>query len=528
MAIVVDGDLFPHIALYCSSAHNSRSDYPVSSSPPTRRCASDLQPLTGSYFNTMALLPVAPTNTTMDPEQRTRLLRTARKIEALLGTTPQVVDSRSRRRNDVYVSQFSSSASSLESTSSEEHSRRRPDVRDVFSGSSPSSISSYSSSPKVLVANYDRKTKKSKGGRQPLAQPLLLRMSAVPVDHRRRQSTSSIGNLGFSSSSGTIPPRPKLIPAPIPAPPLITPFERRKFKVDSVLGPLSPLNVSHFPVRDLDLPSTPTSTMSDMQDTATITCLTDREKRIKMAKLQRMMGENIPPELVFRDTTRKLVAKSDKKMRRRSRSLSALRNTATAPSPVLEEPEKKECKGKGKEIDTVVRPLRPLPTLPVPTSPPPRSLPPTPAAPMITQTTTTTTSIPLFRQLSLSMKQKGRKSRPRSLTLGTASAFVAANIKLAQQEKEIVETAGTVRGTVSLDEGRRWLKKEGDDDNNDGTQVLSVERPDAPFRRKNERIENIAVLKTEIWRRKEREWSGEWNVKDMDEVAKALRGLRAN
>jgi len=27
-------------------------------------------------------------------------------------------------------------------------------------------------------------------------------------------------------------------------------------------------------------------------------------------------------------------------------------------------------------------------------------------------------------------------------------------------------------------------------------------------------------------RRKEREWSGEWNVKDMEDVVKALRGLR--
>jgi hypothetical protein len=31
----------------------------------------------------------------------------------------------------------------------------------------------------------------------------------------------------------------------------------------------------------------------------------------------------------------------------------------------------------------------------------------------------------------------------------------------------------------------------------------------------------------ECGRRKEREWSGEWNRKDMDEVKKALRGLKA-
>jgi hypothetical protein len=30
----------------------------------------------------------------------------------------------------------------------------------------------------------------------------------------------------------------------------------------------------------------------------------------------------------------------------------------------------------------------------------------------------------------------------------------------------------------------------------------------------------------EYGKRKEREWSGEWNIKDMREVARALRGLR--
>lgn len=77
-----------------------------------------------------------------------------------------------------------------------------------------------------------------------------------------------------------------------------------------------------------------------------------------------------------------------------------------------------------------------------------------------------------------------------------------------------------------MDEGRHWLSTQKRESDND--EVRAVECPDAPFRREKERIENISALRTEIWRRKEQEWSGEWNIQDMDEVAKALRGLKAN
>ena len=35
------------------------------------------------------------------------------------------------------------------------------------------------------------------------------------------------------------------------------------------------------------------------------------------------------------------------------------------------------------------------------------------------------------------------------------------------------------------------------------------------------------ALSLEWGRRKEKDWSGEWNVKDMEHVANALRGLKA-
>jgi len=34
------------------------------------------------------------------------------------------------------------------------------------------------------------------------------------------------------------------------------------------------------------------------------------------------------------------------------------------------------------------------------------------------------------------------------------------------------------------------------------------------------------VPEVATWRRKEREWSGEWNVQDYDHVVKGLRGLK--
>lgn len=111
--------------------------------------------------------------------------------------------------------------------------------------------------------------------------------------------------------------------------------------------------------------------------------------------------------------------------------------------------------------------------------------------------------------------------------MGTDSAIVAANIRLAKQEKKFLKSAAIARGSVSLDEGRHRLAL------GDGRKNQSSEgnNKDAPFTlnqvRQKEKHPNLAFLETEIWRRKEREWSGEWNIKDMDEVTKALRSLKA-
>ncbi len=79
---------------------------------------------------------------------------------------------------------------------------------------------------------------------------------------------------------------------------------------------------------------------------------------------------------------------------------------------------------------------------------------------------------------------------------GLGRAKSAAAVKKREREGDI--KAKDTRGTVSMDEGMRSLPS-------------SHQSSDV----------------SEEWRRKERGWSGEWNVRDMQEVAKALRGLKA-
>jgi hypothetical protein len=194
-----------------------------------------------------------------------------------------------------------------------------------------------------------------------------------------------------------------------------------------------------------------------------------------MAKLQRTLGENVPLELVFGRP------KTDKKTRRRSRSVAHAR-----PGVMDLFAEDKDTK-------------------PTQTS--------TGAAAASSSTT------------PIQKDRKHRQHRPRSLTLGSASALVAADIKLAEQQnhhphhdrrmgglnraksaaaakkREGVIKPLDTRGTVSMDEGmRRGVGSSHHDQSSDVN---------------------------EEWRRKERGWSGEWNVRDMQEVAKALRGLKA-
>ncbi|KAF8956212.1 hypothetical protein BDZ97DRAFT_1590640, partial [Flammula alnicola] len=296
-----------------------------------------------------------PTNNTLDPEERSRLLRSTRKLGAVLGITPFLLEPEgrtnslpkaTRREGRIYHSP-SSSVSSMDTT--------EPDYVLVKSRSrsAPYQVQSIPSPFPTPTPSHENKPvgKKRKGadGAKNASQPLLLRLRSGPA-HPADSFIKSSSNRG--------PPA----------------------------KPLSPV-ASTFNM--------------DIAAPVPATLLSDREKRRKMAKLTRTLGENVPPELVF---------------------LSA--------------------------------------------SPPPLAVAEAPLPPPKTST------------VEQPEKSSRRRDRPQSLTLGATSAVAAA-------------TAAMTRGTTSLD---------------------------APS--------HVPTESIEFGRRKEREWSGEWNMKDMDDVARRLRGLK--
>ncbi|KIJ95031.1 hypothetical protein K443DRAFT_109495 [Laccaria amethystina LaAM-08-1] len=272
------------------------------------------------------------TTNTLDAEQRSRLLRSTRKLGAMLGATPLVLEvtpspvsprtKTFRREGRVFPSSRSSTESYIIVSSTIPMAPYQP------------ILPTPSKQPKV--------TPKQKGAR-PLAQPLILRLRSVPAKKAR----------------------------------------------------YSPITTSF----DFTASSSPTQ----------------NDRRRKMAKLTRTLGENVPPELVFAP----------------KRSLSARRPTMR------------------KGVSAPIHADEPFVLSPVPES-----------------------------------KKRGG-GRPRSLTLGSIPTPTPQY---------------AMRGTTSLDSPR--------------LQATS-DQMEADWGRRENGV-----------RRKEREWSGEWNMQDMGDVVKALRELR--
>ncbi|KAF9524439.1 hypothetical protein CPB83DRAFT_613127 [Crepidotus variabilis] len=575
-----------------------------------------------------------PTNNTLDPEQRTRLLRSTRKLEAVLGATPHLVDPECDRDGDAAV--FPSPSAKQHSAHSRSHLNPNHHAHRLYaSPSASSSVSSVDSSaeqdyvfvkggpgahsaPYQVVPLHSRSSspgssrsaspansfhremsilgkknaqglampmtvavdiplssekKKAKAGPQALAQPMLLRLRALPTDSRHTPN-SSISST-FSSNSATSSTTQSTVRTARPAIPtfpsqdsLALPAQssssRREGKVDSVLGPLSPLIASLTLAGDDGPPRSPTtptaayhSRSMSMTTPSRTPILSDKDKRRKMAKLQRTLGENIPVELVFKSIAPASAAPTTKPSKSSSRPTRVIRRSSLSAVPFFG--------ANPNPVASTSNGSRPLPvpptshyqrttphkltkslfeggigvgsTLPVAEVPIPPSA-PHPASENAHTSTSQSTS-------------KHRKPRPRSLTLGTSSAFVRANQKLAQ--REVQEATGRGFGTTSLDSGSRPLGS--------GVPFARLEKTQQqprglglvpPFdtigmgssgRKEKERKQKKEEKKgrksgedkrpearehDQDWegRRKEKEWSGEWNVKDMEVVARQLRNLK--
>lgn len=366
-----------------------------------------------------------PTNNTLDPEQRSRLLRSTRKLGELLGTTPFLLEPE---------------AEDPTSPIPRAHASRREGR--VFH--SPSSSMSYTdtSEPEYILVKSSAKT--APYHYQSITPPSSRTPSPIPVSKKRKG--------GPSDAEGALPPIAIVFDIPGS-----TRARSRsvmsKSKEQPLLLRLRPLptqktidsRINVTTTVDPPIPLSPTASSLNMDASASTTALSDREKRKKMAKLTRTLGENIPPELVFRSSPPRRTLISANRSR----------------------------------VDSLVSFQKPTKFVSSSGVPPPLAV---AAAPK-----------PSPRTEPQELK---RKHRPRSLSLGTASAITGADIAL-------------TRGT-SLD-------------------VKPTEGPkpkEGPFVAVQEPPTHLLPQSTEWGRRKEREWSGEWNIKDMDDVAKKLRGLK--
>ncbi|KAI0367330.1 hypothetical protein BV20DRAFT_981448 [Pilatotrama ljubarskyi] len=249
--------------------------------------------------------PPPPTTNTLDARQRARLIRSTRKLGAVLGQTPQLAEHDStppllpigrkhspavrktsayakRRQGSVFelpshaAAPFYHSASSA-SSSVTSLSLSRASLESTTSLDSTSSLPATKS-----FTRHVREKSRSKGKHAPLPTPLVLRLNAVPLP----------------------PSDPRL------------------------LLPLTPDSSATLTFAHSASASSSSSTMLPTTPTTPATPTATETRRKRLAKLKRTLGENVPPELIlpFRSTPS------------RSRHSSASTSTSASPSPVSPPP----------------------------------------------------------------------------------------------------------------------------------------------------------------------------------------------
>ena len=202
---------------------------------------------TTSYLESEPTLP--PTRNHLDSEQRSRLIRSTRKLGAVLGTTPQLAEPES------FLFLEPDDTATLKRIKSSRRNASvfaRPAPKDFYASSSSNSSSASLTLPPSRSSIDVLPTPKSFSSRPRRSadtpRPLVLRLNTVPVapsDKRIPQSTLSRTN-----------------------------------STHNVL--LSPITTRDFPTPVTPVFPTPAEV-----------------RRKKMAKLTRTLGENIPAELVF-------------------------------------------------------------------------------------------------------------------------------------------------------------------------------------------------------------------------------------
>ena len=216
---------------------------------------------------TYAALP--PTSNILDGRQRARLIRSTRKLGAVLGTTPQLLEddddvrrrpfatatsppARDRKRRQGSIFEFSAPAEPFAYNYASSSSSSLSLPRTSLDSNEPDG--SALPVPKSFSRHVREKSLGGKGKRTPqLPTPLVLRLNAVPLP----------------------PSDPRVRPP--------TPDTAATLRAGALAAPGS---------RSPALPVTPTTPRTPVTPTATET------RRKRLAKLKRTLGENVPIELV--------------------------------------------------------------------------------------------------------------------------------------------------------------------------------------------------------------------------------------
>ena len=372
-----------------------------------------------------------PVNIDIEAEKRSfHRRRSTRRLEAAQGTTPLLLDldskkgltitnsptsprTRAVRRKGQLFDSPTSPISSTESGYLFANAGEQSDDSDhqLQSPSSTCRQSPLAAGNPVSNDNNNRvisgrrmagnKAKPTKtGGPQQLAQPYLLHLRSLPVP---------APNIKLSDPGVTITPN-SLSPT--------------SSSFNMLSTPTSP-----HPPRDLD----------------------EIQKRRKIAKLERFLGENIPPELVFPSSTP--LQRSTSVIDPRSRGKSSHKPSRSLPMP---------------------SPKTPLSTVPSPVA----------AAP----------STPLFQSTedlgtSLELQSPTRRQSMTSMPSPTMATMTTQSTRGASLDGGPTSPISPPFQTITVE----------------------LETTDSDFRK---------------YRKEGKGWSGEWNVKDMEVVANALRGLK--
>ncbi|PFH46277.1 hypothetical protein AMATHDRAFT_8023 [Amanita thiersii Skay4041] len=495
-------------------------------------------------------LSLPPTINSLNPIERTRLIRSTRKLDKVLGATPLFLDS-----SDIFLpsppsssnhrtlttkpilstsSSASSSVTSFHSFTSESDSSppypiKKPKATSNITttttttgGVSTTTTTALITLPLSLKHQKSRSLSKQQQQQQ-LSRPLVLRLRSLPA-----ATTTTI----TTTNPPPVSPAPQLQPQPdldIQYRPPSLDLTLPRVELDIYSDPPMPASPAPSPAVPFYYPplsSSPSSSLTARGMPSSplfdpdfdIHVERERQRRKRMAKLTRTLGENIPPELVFscipssqsQSPSQGMMKKVTKKKSSTSvvsGSLAVL--DALAPAYAVAVPPTSLGVEEGGQSrsrrQTNHREMECCGDLEMTT-------------PRLSSFSSSSSLLARGKSVRRDEASSGasfntngkdqvkrsrsRRRRPRSMTLGVAATSFAFGFtsSTATSTEDAAPFATAAAAVAVAVEGHRQ------------------ERDEVPP------LPEFNVVPSH--RRKEKEWSGEWNIQDSQELAKALRNLK--